>query len=138
MSKFHYMTITEFFILSLKGTDVAAYDSFTFQSTDSKTLDWLAASIEASSFKLTGIGAFPSGKKYTVAIDEVSSEESQKIKWWLLTQLCQRGWEPFAIEQAPHEREDESTSQAESFLSTQHAIHQRGTIHLRKREEEQA
>ena len=68
------------------------------RSTDSETLDWIIAEVP----KLINISHAKVAKETVYGeltqyhINNLSSSDMQ-IEWWIIKQMCLRGWEPFAL-----------------------------------------
>lgn len=70
-------------------------------STDQQVLDALLTELRTvvKNFRMKQKRELPSGGIYDIFIDKLSAE-NYDVGWWILKQLCQRGWEPFAISSA--------------------------------------
>ena len=68
-------------------------------STDSQVLDWISAEAQklypSSQVRKDKL---PSGEVYGVFISEIGYD-AIVLYWWILKQLCLKGWEPFAVEE---------------------------------------
>jgi hypothetical protein len=136
MAQFHYLEFSESSVLGGDAREEHRHShSFSFYSTDSKTINWLIASIKKSSYDLAN-DTLSSGENYFVsfsvnkkAIDPVEGARLvQKLRWWLLAKLGQMGWEAFALSSGG---EPESVQSGLLVFVT----HDLGTIHFRKQEE---
>ena len=41
----------------------------------------------------------PTGQRYFVHIDRIKDVDEVNLMWWVIKQLCSRGWEPLGLEQ---------------------------------------
>ena len=85
------------------------YRGVTLYSTDPKMLDWILSELKrvSTDFGITGCKietfSLPSGEKYVVQIHQLQGKD-YLVLWWILTQLCHQGWEPFAKDEtAPYD-----------------------------------
>lgn len=127
MSKFSYLVINKISAIDISGKKGESYDHYAFQSTDSSILDLLSKKMSDTSFTVTGIKEFPSGKKYGIAVNKVDPEVSDSLKWWFFSLLGHLGWEPFAIEPKP---------QKDATIIGLISLSEEETWHLRKREDD--
>lgn len=75
----------------------------TFYTTDPTTIDWLLAELRhyiptyglSAAKKATTLHT---GKLYSVQLDRLRGRDMD-VGWWIITRLCEEGWEPFAISQ---------------------------------------
>lgn len=66
-------------------------------STDQPELDWICESIKQlrPACKLDITTNSLSGEPFIVDIEELGNEDVS-MAWWLIKQLCQRGWQPMS------------------------------------------
>lgn len=103
MSRFSYLLISDGrYIGSSEQGELLS--GIVVMSTDARTMDWVHGSVAASSFRLGEVHEFPSGEKYSIGIDGLGSVEQSSVKYWLIKNLCNRGWEPFSSD-TPHSEE---------------------------------
>jgi hypothetical protein len=81
--------------------------SILVQTTHPQVLDWIIVEAKKyidSPFELDDRWRFPSGQTYGVEMKRKGGipPSYDPIWWWLLSQLCERGWEPFAYDTLSH------------------------------------
>jgi hypothetical protein len=67
--------------------------------TDQTVLDWLLAELKKyiSTYKVAGKRKTVSGQIVTSHIIELQGKDTE-VGRWILTELCQQGWEPFEVD----------------------------------------
>ena len=66
------------------------------QCTDPQIIAWILTDLKKVGFgyRLKGKREFPSGEMYSCTIDKLRGR-ALDVYFWIITQLCKRGWEPF-------------------------------------------
>ena len=44
------------------------------------------------------VAALPTGEKFLQRLTKLSDQDREEVLWWLVKQLCSRGWEPLGAD----------------------------------------
>ena len=79
------------------------------ECTDEQVLEWVVSSVKKVMPSCEYYYNYPVGKdgtnfkKYRVHISKLEDKDTE-LRWWLMEQLCQQGWEPFTVGARVHFR----------------------------------